>query len=82
MDTCESLKEQLAEARKLANLPPIKFEDVATGERSIYQIKRIDEDKALEGDGLADNHTSDQEQSSSDTTPDVQTSVELSRQSR
>lgn len=82
MDTCESLKEQLAEARKLANLPPIKFEDVATGERSIYQIKRIDEDKALEGDGLADNHMSDQEQSSSNTTPDVQTSVELSRPSR
>ncbi|PLN75640.1 putative C6 finger domain protein [Aspergillus taichungensis] len=82
MDTCESLKEQLAEARKLANLPPIKFEDVATGERSIYQIKRIDEDKASEGDDIADNHTSDHKQSSSNTTPDVQTAVDLSRQTK
>ncbi|KAE8358937.1 hypothetical protein BDV27DRAFT_150001 [Aspergillus caelatus] len=49
MQTCESLKRQLAEARQLANLPPVKAED--TGSSSLYQIKPNDSD---DGEGQDD----------------------------
>ncbi|KAB8233415.1 Zn(II)2Cys6 transcription factor domain-containing protein [Aspergillus alliaceus] len=43
MQTCESLKQQLAEARRLANLPPVKAEE--SGSSSLYQIRpNIDDD--------------------------------------
>ncbi|KAE8344727.1 hypothetical protein BDV24DRAFT_9158 [Aspergillus arachidicola] len=48
MQTCESLKRQLAEARQLAHLPPVKAEE--TGSSSLYQIKHNDNDDA-EGQG-------------------------------
>ncbi|KAE8383745.1 hypothetical protein BDV26DRAFT_277005 [Aspergillus bertholletiae] len=44
MHTCESLKRQLAEARRLANLPPVKAEE--TGSSSLYQIRSNDSDDA------------------------------------
>ncbi|KAF5860577.1 hypothetical protein ETB97_001351 [Aspergillus alliaceus] len=43
MQTCESLKQQLAEARRLANLPPVKAEE--SGSSSLYQIRpNVDDD--------------------------------------
>lgn len=48
MQTCESLKRQLSEARQLAHLPPVKAEE--TGSSSLYQIKPNDSDDA-EGQG-------------------------------
>ncbi|OGM46501.1 putative C6 finger domain protein [Aspergillus bombycis] len=51
MQTCESLKRQLAEARQLANLPPVKAEE--TGSSSLYQIKPNDSDDEGPGDPAA-----------------------------
>ena len=51
MQTCESLKRQLAEARQLANLPPVKAEE--TGSSSLYQIKPNDSDDEGPGEQAA-----------------------------
>ncbi|KNG85791.1 putative C6 finger domain protein [Aspergillus nomiae NRRL 13137] len=51
MQTCESLKRQLAEARQLANLPPVKAEE--TGSSSLYQIKPNDSDEEEPGEQAA-----------------------------